>query len=89
VSSRLAESARAWHDARVVWGQVTTVIAALATITGMQAFWVSRALDRVYAALDRVDVRLDRVETTLDRIEKIGLREQGERIARLETARGS
>jgi hypothetical protein len=53
----------------VEWAQVTTIIASLATLFGMQAFWVSRALDRVYAALDRVEVGLDRVEERLTRVE--------------------
>ena len=64
----------------VEWAQAATIIAALAAFTGVQAFWISRALDRVYAALDRVEARLDSIES-------VG-REQGERIARLEAAHG-
>jgi hypothetical protein len=64
----------------VEWAQVATIIAALAAFTGVQAFWIARALDRVYAALDRVDTRLDSIEGVV--------REQGERIARLEAAHG-
>ena len=59
---------------------IITIIAALAAFTGVQAFWIARALDRVYAALDRIEARLDRLEGVVI--------EQGERIARLEAARG-
>ena len=48
--------------------------------TGVQALWISRALDRVYAALDRLDVRLDHIE-------RVVLRDHGARIARLEAER--
>ena len=68
------------HNPDVEWLQVTTIIfsivAALAAFTGAQAFWIARALDRVYAAIDRVGARLDRIEDVLV--------EHGERIARLE-----
>jgi HAMP domain-containing protein len=58
------------------WAQVATLVAALAAFTGMQALWVARALDRLEARVDRVDARLGVIETLL--------RDQGERIARLE-----
>jgi len=56
--------------------QATTIIAALATFTAMQAFWISRALDRVPATLDRIDLRLDGSEGGVRR-------DHAERIARL------
>ena len=62
------------------WAQAATIVSALAAFTGVQALWISRALDRVYAALDRLDVRLDHIERVL-------LRDHGERIARLEAER--
>ena len=58
------------------WAQVVTIVGALAAFTGVQAFWIARALDRVYAAIDRVEARLDRIEGAVIA--------QGERIARLE-----
>jgi len=64
----------------MAWAQVTTIIASLAAVIGMQAFWVSRALDRVSTVLDRVEAKLDRIEIGV-------LRDHGERIARLEAAR--
>jgi hypothetical protein len=70
------------------WAQAATIVSALAAFTGLQALWISRALDRVYAALDRIDARIDRVEARLDRLEGIVLRDLGERIARLESAGG-
>jgi hypothetical protein len=66
------------------WAQAATIVSALAAFTGLQALWISRALDRVYAALDRIEARLDRVEARLDRIEGVVLRDLGERVARLE-----
>ncbi|HET6623088.1 MAG TPA: hypothetical protein VFG70_01050 [Gaiellaceae bacterium] len=62
------------------WAQAATIVSALAAFTGVQALWISRALDRVYAALDRLDVRLDHIE-------RVVLRDHGERIARLEAER--
>jgi len=41
---------------------VTVIIAALASFTAMQAFLISRVLDRVQATLDRIELRLDRIE---------------------------
>jgi hypothetical protein len=58
------------------WAQVATLVAALAAFTGMQAFWVARALDRLEARVDRVEAMLGVIETLL--------RDQGERIARLQ-----
>ena len=62
------------------WAQAATIVSALAAFTGVQALWISRALDRVYAALDRLDVRLDHIE-------RVVLRDHRERIARLEAER--
>ena len=62
------------------WAQAATIVSALAAVTGVQALWISRALDRVYAALDRLDARLDRVEDVV-------LRDLSERVARLEAGR--
>jgi hypothetical protein len=61
----------------VEWAQVATILSTLAAIIGLQTFWISRALDRVYVALDRIDERLDRLETVV-------LHDHAERIARLE-----
>lgn len=69
----------------VEWAQAATIVSALAAFTGLQAVWISHALDRVYARFDGVDARLDRIEARLDRIEGVVLRDHGERIARLET----
>jgi hypothetical protein len=44
------------------WAQAATIISALAAFTGLQALWISRALDRVHARLDRLDPRFDHVE---------------------------
>ena len=60
--------------------QVATIVTAPAASAGVQAYWIARALDRVGARIDRLDVRLDGIEGLL--------REQGERIAHLEAARG-
>jgi hypothetical protein len=68
----------------VEWAQAATIVSALAAFTGLQALWISRALDRVYAALDRLDARLDHVEGRLDRLDGVVLRDLGERVARLE-----
>ena len=62
------------------WAQAATIVSALAAFTGVQALWISRALDRVYAALERLDVRLDHIE-------RVVLRDHGARIARLEAER--
>jgi hypothetical protein len=59
------------------WAQAVTIVSALAAFTGVQALWISRALDRVHAALGRLDVRLDHIEGVV-------LRDHGERIAQLE-----
>ena len=76
----------------VEWAQAATIVSALAAFTGLQAVWISHALDRVYARfdgidarLDRIDARLDRMDARLDRVEGVVLRDHGERIARLET----
>ena len=66
----------------VEWAQAATIISALAAFTGLQALWISRALDRIHATLDRLDSRFDHVEGDV-------LRDHGERIARLEVARSS
>ena len=62
----------------VEWAQAATIVSALAAFTALQAFWISRALDRVYARLDRIDTKLDRVDAAL--------RDLGERVMRLEAA---
>jgi hypothetical protein len=61
------------------WAQAATIVPALAAFTGLQALWISRALDRVYSTLDRLDTRFDHVEGVV-------LRDHGERIARLEAS---
>jgi hypothetical protein len=77
----------------VEWAQAATIVSALAAFTALQAFWISRALDRVYVTLDRLETRLDRLETRLDRLEtrlgrvEVALRDLGERVAHLEAAR--
>ena len=78
----------------VEWAQAATIVSALAAFTGLQALWISHALDRVYARFDgvdarfdRVDARLDRLDTRLDRIEGVVLHDHAERIARLEASR--
>jgi hypothetical protein len=63
----------------VAWAQAATIVSALTALTALQAVWISRALDRVYAALDRLDSRLDHIE-------RVVLRDYGDRIARLEAA---
>jgi hypothetical protein len=65
---------RAWNGA-----QAATIVPALAAFTGLQALWISRALDRVYSTVDRLDTRFDHVEGVV-------LRDHGERIARLEAS---
>ncbi len=47
------------HDVRMDRAQAATIVSALAAFTGLQALWISRALDRVSAALDRIEARLD------------------------------
>ena len=59
------------------WAEAAAIVSALAAFTGLQALWISRALDRVHATLDRLDSRFDRVEAVV-------LRDHSERIARLE-----
>lgn len=66
----------------VEWTQAAAIISAFVVFTSLQAFWISRALDRVHAALDRLDARLDRIEGVV-------LRDDAERISRLEAAHGS
>lgn len=61
------------------WAQAATIVSALAAFTGLQALWISRALDRIHSTLDRLDARFDRVDAVV-------LRDHGERIARLETS---
>ncbi len=78
---RLAEPTGARHDVAMEWAQAATIVSALAAFTGLQALWISRALDRVHATLDRLDSRFDHVEGVV-------LRDYGERIARLEAAHG-
>ena len=68
------------HDARVEWAEAATIVSALAAFTGLQALWISRALDRVHATLDRLDAKFDHVEGVV-------LRDLGERVARLEAFR--
>jgi hypothetical protein len=62
------------------WAQAATVVSALAAFTGLQALWISRALDRVHTTLDLLDARFDHVEGVV-------LRDHGEHIARLEASR--
>ena len=69
-----------WHDAAVEWTQAATIVSALAAFTGLQALWISRALDRVHATLDRLDLKFDHVEGVV-------LRDLSERVARLEASR--
>jgi hypothetical protein len=76
------------HDVGVEWAQAVTIVSAMAAFTGLQALWISHALERVYARFDAVDARLDRIEARLDRIEGAVLRDHAERIARLEAALG-
>ena len=63
------------------WAQAARIASALAAFIGLQALWISRALDRVHATVDRLDARFDPVDGVV-------LRDHGERIARLEAARG-
>jgi hypothetical protein len=69
------------HDGRVEWAQAATIISAMAVFTGVQAFWISRALDRVEGRMDRLEGRMDRLEGRIHDLV--------ERIARLETARSA
>jgi hypothetical protein len=64
----------------VEWAQAATIVSALAAFLGLQGLWISRTLDRIHATLDRLDVRLDHID-------RVVLRDHGERIARLESAR--
>jgi hypothetical protein len=57
--------------------QTWATIGGVGILIGVQTFWIARALDRVDRALDVVERRLERIENML--------RDQGERIARLET----
>ena len=61
----------------MTWAAVGVVVAAIAG----QAFWIGHALGEVGKRLDRIDARMDRIEQTV-------LRDQGERIARLEERTG-
>jgi hypothetical protein len=63
------------------WAQAATIVSALVAVAGLQALWITRALDRLDARLDRVDAKLDRIEGAV-------LRDHGERIARLEASLG-
>jgi hypothetical protein len=69
-----------WHHAAVEWTQAATIVSALAAFTGLQALWISRALDRVDATLDRLDLKFDHVEGAV-------LSDLSERVARLEATR--
>jgi hypothetical protein len=60
----------------VGWAQAATIVSALIALTALQAVWISRGLDRVYAALDRLDARLDHIE-------RFVLRDHADRSARL------
>ena len=62
------------------WAQAATIVSALAAFTGLQALWITPALYRVHVTHDRLEARFDHVDA-------VGLREHGERIARLEAAR--
>jgi hypothetical protein len=62
----------------VDWAQVVAVVSALGLLTGGQAYWIGRALDRVEARMDRVETRLARIESAI--------RDLGERVARPEPA---
>jgi hypothetical protein len=67
------------HDASLEWAQAATIVSALAAFTGLQALWISRALDRIHSTLDRLGARFDHVDGVV-------LRDHGERIARLEAS---
>ena len=60
------------------WAQAVTIISALAVFTGLQAFWIARALDRVYAELDRIHAAIRSLDARV--------RDLGERVAHLEAA---
>ena len=62
----------------VDWAQAATIIFAMAVFTGLQAFWVSRALDRLDARMERLEGRMERLEARVHDL--------GERVARLEAA---
>jgi hypothetical protein len=64
----------------VEWTQAATIISALAAFTGLQALWITRALDRVHATLGRLDLKFDHVDGAV-------LRDLSERVARLEATR--
>jgi hypothetical protein len=75
------------HDVGVEWTQTATIIAALVTVMGAQAFWVSRALDalriEMHRGFDALGNRMDRLENRMDRLEnRMDSLEQ--RITRLE-----
>ena len=63
------------------WAQAVTIISALAVFTSLQAFWIARALDRVYVELDRIHVAIEGLDTRV--------RDLGERVAHLEAVRSS
>jgi hypothetical protein len=44
-------------------------MSALAAFTGLQAFWISRALDRVHATLDRLELKFDQVSEPIAGLE--------------------
>jgi hypothetical protein len=68
-----------WHDLLVDWAQAVTIISALAVFTGLQAFWIARALDRVHAELDRIHTAIEGLDARV--------RDLGERVAHLEAVR--
>jgi hypothetical protein len=53
----------------VEWTQAATIVSALAAFTGLQAFWISRALDRVHATLDRLELKFDQVSEPIAGLE--------------------
>ena len=63
------------------WAQAVTIISALAVFTGLQAFWIARALDRVHAELGRIHVAIGGLDARV--------RDLGERVAHLEAVRSS
>jgi hypothetical protein len=76
----LPKRAERRHDVSVEWAGAATIVSTLAAFTGLQALWISRALDRVHAALDRLDAKFDRIEGVV-------IRDLTERVARLEASR--
>jgi hypothetical protein len=62
------------------WVQVWTVIAAVAGITGLQGYWVSRSLTELRREMER---GFDQIDRRLARIEDV-IVGHNERITRLE-----